>query len=67
MADADELARDLHERKAVEKIRAAATLLAEAGSHLGKDEARTPVDRWYACNALYHGAIKWLDDWEPGR
>ena len=61
---ADQLGRDLHERKAAEKIRHAATLLAEAGVHLGKVE---PKQRWYDCNKLYHGAIAWLDQWEAGR
>jgi hypothetical protein len=62
---ASQLAEELHGRKAAEKIREAATLLGEASAHLGK--IKPPVQRWYDCNKLYHGAIDWLDQWEPGR
>lgn len=62
---AAQLADELHDRKASEKIRQAATLLAEAGMHLGNLEPQ--VDRRYECNQLYHDAILWLERWEPGR
>lgn len=62
MLSATQLSNKLHDRKAAEKIRSAATLLAEAGTHLGKIDPHPK--RWYECNKLYHGAITWLDRWE---
>jgi hypothetical protein len=61
---AEQLRQEVGQRNAAEKIRAAATLLAEAGTVLGK--LGEPKQRWYDCNKLYHGAINWLDRWEAG-